>query len=337
MASIVRDSLFGGDLGRGIDGLSGGIRGQAVDFSPPRQSTGGQSSTFFMKQIETTEDIASELQVSVDAEAQFSMFGGSDKFRFTNSKSVHNYHLYLLIHVVVTNPDTVLNDVRLKSNAADVAVDPARFHEEFGDFFVLGERKGGEYAALLDIHTSDSTEHEAMSNELKAAGFGGGFAFAAEAKVSITNCHHLSTATVDISEMQLGGQADPTPVGAKEIIEKAENFRKTALDNGVTLKLLLQDYKALDLPKNANPVDLQVQKDVLNDCFIQKMRLSQALNSVEFILSNATQFEPPEPGVDLNAFRDMLAKAVNAYNHQASACLNDFRQCTLVSPSPADT
>jgi hypothetical protein len=133
--------------------------------------------------------------------------------------------------------------------------------------------------------------------------------------------------------MQLGGQADPTPIGAKEIIAKAENFRRTALDNGVLLKILLQDYEALDLLPNANQVDLQVQKEVIADCFSQKTRLTQALNSVEFILANASQFVSAE-SVDLNAFRDQLARAVNAYNNAASNCQNDFRKCLLVSPAP---
>jgi hypothetical protein len=335
IGSIVRDSTFGAVLGRGIDGGSGSIRGEAVDFAPATPSAEGQSSFFRMKKVETLEDISDSFQMSIDGEAQFSMFGGSDKFNFVKEQKVHNFHLYLFVHVVVTNPPVVLSNTRLKPPAFDlIAKDTQRFHEEFGDFFVLGTQSGGEYAALLDIHTSDVTEHEALSNELDAAGFGGGFAFSAEAKVAVDKCRHLSTATVDITEMQIGGQADPTPVTAAGIIDKAENFRQTAAEHGVTLKVLLQNYEALDLPPGANTVDLQTQKTVLNDCFKQSTALQQALNSVEFMLTNPDQFQPPAAGVDLNQFRDQLATAINTYDKAASACLSDFRQCQLVVPHP---
>jgi hypothetical protein len=288
-----------------------------------------------MKKIETLEDITDNFEMSVDGEGQFAMFGSSDKFNFIKKQAVQTYHLFLFVHVKVTNPQTVISNVRLKPTAFDlIGRDPQRFHEEFGDFFVLATQSGGEYAALLDIHTSDSVQHDAMSNELNAAGFGGGFAFAVDAKVNLEKCRQLTTARVDIIEMEIGGQGDPTPADAAGIIDKAEKFRADVQQHGVDLRVLLQDYKALDLPPTANPVDLQHQRDVINDCFKQRIALLQALNTVEFILNSPGQFEAPAPGVDLNQFRDQLANAINVYDSAASSCLNDFRQCQLVTPAP---
>jgi hypothetical protein len=335
LGSIVRDSTFGTALGRGIDGGTGSIRGEPVDFAPPTMSSEGQSSIFHMKQLETVEDITKSFDMSVDGEAQFSMFGGSDKFKFLHEVKVQNYHLYLFVQAIVTNPALILSDVRLKPRAFDlIARDPQRFHEEFGDFFVLGTQTGGEYAALLDVHTSDLTEHDTMSNELQAAGFAGGVAFAADAKISVEKCVHLKTARVEITEMEIGGQGDPKPIDALRVIDKATKFRKDAFEHGVNVKILLQDYLALDLPPGANQVKLQHQKTVLADCFKQRTTLLQGLNSVEFILINPGQFEPPSAGVDLNEFRDQLAKAINVYDEAASNCLDDFRQCQLVTPAP---
>jgi hypothetical protein len=144
LGSIVRDSTFGTALGRGIDGGTGSIRGEPVDFAPPTMSSEGQSSIFHMKQLETVEDITKSFDMSVDGEAQFSMFGGSDKFKFLHEVKVQNYHLYLFVQAIVTNPALILSDVRLKPRAFDlIARDPQRFHEEFGDFFVLGTQTGG--------------------------------------------------------------------------------------------------------------------------------------------------------------------------------------------------
>ena len=121
------------------------------------------------------------------------------------------------------------------------------------------------------------------------------------------------------------------------MIDKAVNFRKSAGDHGVTCKVLLQDYLALDLPPNPTFVDLQNQKDTLEDCFRQRNRLQKNLNDVEFISSNPDQFVKPAPGVpgvNLNAMRDDLAAALNAYSKEAAKCIRDFRACALVTPAP---
>jgi hypothetical protein len=205
--SIIRDSKFGAALGRGIDGGDGSIAGEATQFVIPLAPAEGQTSSFLMKRIETTEDICSTLQLSIDGEASFGLFGGSDKFKFMDSQTVHSYHLYLMIHTAVTNGPIVLQDVKLKPDAFILAGnDKQRFHEEFGDFFVLGTQTGGEYFALLDIHTSDASQHTSLSNELDIAGFGGGIAFSAEAKVALDKVSELKTSETNITEGQIGGR-----------------------------------------------------------------------------------------------------------------------------------
>jgi len=185
--AIVRDNAFGYDFGQGIDGGTGSVRGEAVNVTPPQPSDEGQASTFLMKKIETIEDLTSSLQISIDGEAEFSMFGGSNKFSFVQDQKIHSYHLYLFLHTVVVNAPVLIHGTQLKKNAFDlIATDGKRFHEEFGDFFVMGKQGGGEFAALLDIHTKNATEHQNMSDKLDAAGFGGGFAFATDAQVALT-------------------------------------------------------------------------------------------------------------------------------------------------------
>jgi hypothetical protein len=174
-----------------------------------------------------------------------------------------------------------------------------------------------------------------MSNELDAAGFGGGIAFSAEAKIAVENVKQLHTAETSITEFQIGGQADDQPTTAVAMIAKAEKFRQTAGGAaGVPYKLLLQGYEALDLPAGANFVELETQKDVIADCFQQRTALKQGLHDVEFILANSSQFEDVQSGVDLNLFRDQLSAAINSYNKAAATCLNDFRKCQLVTPAP---
>ena len=144
----------------------------------------------------------------------------------------------------------------------------------------------------------------------------------------------MSIAETDITEFQVGGLKDDQPVTAATMIEKAVKFRATAGEHGVTCKVLLQDYRSLDLPPNPNFVNLQQQKDTLADCFRQRNLLLKNLNDVEFILSNPGQFDAPASGVNLNAMRDQLAAALNVYADAASRCVNDFRTCAIVTPAP---
>jgi hypothetical protein len=198
----------------------------------------------------------------------------------------------------------------------------------------MGTQTGGEFAALLDIHTTDATEHQHLSDQLDAAGFGGGFAFSTDAQLAFDKVHELSVAETDITEFQVGGSQDDQPVTAAGMIDKAVKFRAAAAQHGVTCKVLLQDYRSLDLPPNPNFVDLQQQKDTLADCFRQRNLLQKNLNDVEFILANPVQFEAPATGVNLNSMRDQLAAALNVYAHAASSCVNDFRTCAIVAPAP---
>jgi hypothetical protein len=336
----VRDFSEFMDFGLGIDDLNGNIRGQAVTSGPPQPIPGniGQKSTFQFHLTESVEDLHTSLGLSVDANAQYGLFGGSDKFNFAQSCNFHSYSVFLLMNIQIQNPSTHILGEKLVTEGSTLLGnnDTARFRAEFGDLYVKGIELGGEYFAVVEIKTTNQTDQTTISDSISASGFLG--VGEADLAATFSSTFEKSVQGHDhrVSSFQVGGAGSGQKfnIEVAEIINKALGFAQEVLDAPVPYRVELQDYLSLPLPKPPNSADLQLGKDVMRSLAGQRAICLAFLNDAAYIQdpANTDQFEDFD-NVAFTAAVKQANDAVNEIGKAASTCLNDIHSCALITPT----
>jgi hypothetical protein len=201
------DFVRGMDFGSGVDSLKANVRGSAVVSATGRAPMAvdtGQTVSFSLQRIESEDDYESALSMSIDAAATFGLFGGSGSFSLSQQHKFHSYSKYLIVMIRVENALTQIPDPKLSQPAFDLldANDTDRFHQEFGDSFVLGISGGGLYYAVLEFTSSSQQDLDNVTARLDAGEFG---VFAAEANFSSEIKKYSGQTRLQITSNQIGG------------------------------------------------------------------------------------------------------------------------------------
>jgi len=322
--------LPGMDYGVGYDELKVERRGDAVTRTAPEPVTGaaGQTVDFYLDRIESLEDLETALGLALQGSAGFGLFTTSAKSRFAENARFNSYALFLLVRVNVTNEFRQMRDVTLKQPALDLltAGRAARFREQYGDVYVSGILTGGEYFAVLEVHTESVEEMKAVAREVESSVGVGGAGFSASAQFSASLRAVTEGRQVKVSSFQAGGADTRVATTADEIIDKAVGFAaQVAADKGVPYAVELQDYRTLDMPDVPNWVDLDNARDVLQRYATQRSFLVPMLNNLDYILLHQDEFEIADDSQvdELNAVREQFRTTVNAITSAASRAADD--------------
>ena len=293
----------------------------------------GQTIDFYLNKIERVEDLQSALDISVEAEGSYMLFSASARFSFVERCHFNSYSLFLLARTTVKNSFLRMRDVKINPSGTDLLrngqVD--RFREEFGDVFVLGLQTGGEFFSVLEIKTRDATEQKNINASLNAQG--GLFAtFSVHSDFSQAILQATSDKTLKITCFQQGGNQTQMPMTVEEVVNRAANFASmVAGDKGVPYSVLLQDYRAIDWPDGLTPIDLQNQRESLQEIARQRNSHVTLLEDVDFVLANQEQFVGLDAAKvnELNAARNKLTGNINNMTRLASRCANHITECTF--------
>ena len=335
MANPIKDWESFMNPGLGFNSASNTIRGQAVTVQPLQSTGDGQTILFSCHKTESVEDLCTQIGLSVDASGSAGLFGGSDKFDFVQSKSLHSFSVFMVVSINVKNATQHMLGEQLLPAAAELlsSGDNDRFLATFGDYYIKGVESGGEFFAIIEIQTSDTNDQSAISNSLDVAGFFGDGGVDLKSNFTSKFQKVTQSRSLDISSYQRGGQGE----GAKqkvtpgELLDKALNFANDVFAHPTPYRAELQDYVALDPPKPPNVIDIQNAKDVLQQFATNRNILLQFINDVTFILSNPDQFDTPKASVDLNALANQAREMINEIKQAASSCMDDVRACKLIT------
>ncbi|MGA7314267.1 MAG: hypothetical protein WBX22_09865 [Silvibacterium sp.] len=342
---IIKDFSGFMDFGVGIDSVNGNVRGLATTRPDPVTvpGTGGQTVAFTVHKTEKIEDLQTALGLSVDAEASFEMFGGSEKFDFMQQAKFHDYSLFFAVSIDVMNQETHLIGEELIPTAAGLLAQGQndRFRQEFGDFYMKGLQTGGQYFAVVEIVTLDTTDQTNISNELGGVGFFGSGVGDFQTNFNSTFQKVSSNRTLNINALQIGGAGDGAKQGVTpdEMLSKAAGFATDIKANPVPYRAEFQDFQALNVPLPPNQAQVQAAKDVIAQYASKRASLIQAQNDIDFIQQNPGQFTPPGGQLDnntLNTLSQQIAVALNLITQSASRCMNDITACQFTAPVMPD-
>lgn len=298
------------------------------------QGAGGQMVTSDCVTITDVRSLRKALSVDVDAGGSYMGVSASAKVSYVNECDFSSYSTYVLVRVSVRNAfesvdAPVFTDdatALIKNNRAD------RFRERFGDCFISGVQKGGEYFAIYQISGSDESERESLSLDVHAAY--NGVIVSAELNVSIKNKTESSEShlSVDLHVLRQG-TISQTDLTLEDVMKTARDFPiNVAGDKSYAYSVMLSDYSSLHNPSDDyNFYDTRHQQDVLLDLSKRRLEFFTLKNDISYILRNIDDFmnDDGSPAVrnELAQTLGNVVQALNAIDTGSSQCARDAGKC----------
>ena len=329
------DATQGFALGVGVATISGVRLGTAVSFTEPKPVQVWAQETK-ISLCATSEQVYSALDISVDTAASYGVASFSDKFGLAQSCDRLAYSLYLVVRATKYSPLTVPTDVALNSRTQQTPnLDPQGFVRQYGDKYVSGIVKGGEFAAVLAINTSSEEIKQQITNSLAVSAEAGELSASVQNNVTQTLNKHSSQLHLTILTSIRGGAPNTVPVSQSAtsldpahpetatgqdvagILTAARTFPDTVTDqNAWPLTAQLADYYQLP---GASELFRYIHSDrgldgpfmVLAQLSLLRRQLVAQLGRVSAVLANP--FGYVEPGASVQTrFTDLRAQLQEA-------------------------
>ncbi|MEU4275338.1 hypothetical protein AB0F57_10375 [Streptomyces tanashiensis] len=322
------------DYAVGVDRLTGEVLSLGVVpgpvTSPP--GSGGGTAAYNFSLIQSYESLQKAIDMEVEASGRYGLFSAEGKFKFVDQANFNTQSTFLLARVVVENAfkqcmEATLTDPARKllaNNKADV------FRQRFGDSYVRGIKDGGEYFALISITSSFLEEQHKIGVALRARYDG----LVASGEVSgdfdEETKKMIQRSEINVLTFQRGGIDEGLGFtgNTAEVINRLRDFPKIANANPVPYFAQTAEYTILDLPEGANPIDIQNQREVVEDCMKARFRLLTIKNDLEFIQLHPDFFEGSPDLGKLSEWNAAVTDQINLMTEAASRALN--------SPSDAE-
>ncbi len=318
----------GMDFGVGIDTPSADARNACVLGDPSDiHDAAGDTVTFEMTEVTSIEDIQSALGISASASAGVGLFSASAKMNYTESCHFHSSSVFLMVSINVLQAFTSIKAPTIDPTAAALLSqgDTSNFQDQFGEMFVRGLVTGGQFFGVIEVSTSSQTDQESLSVSLSGS-YG---LFNASGSVSQSFNKAIENRSVKVSCFIQGGQTSPIPTSVEDMVAAARAWPGTLAGKGVPYSALLDSYSILALPNPPNYIDLQHQKDVLQECATLRNQDWFLMNEIDFITTHPSEFVPPVDIPGLMTYRNALAHDLNVIAAAASVALNERKAAAV--------
>src|SRR5271157_5395224 len=292
-------------LGCGYNRLTGdvlpspAVQGTAISAV---QGAGGQQVSSDCITVQEVEALHRSLGITVDAGGSYMGCSGSAKVDYVNSCDFSSFSTYVLVRVIVQDAFESMDAPVFASDAIELLTtdNSTRFRQRFGDAFIAGVRKGGEFFAIYQISSSDESERESVGVKVHAA-FNGGLT-SAELNTSINTSTARSESHLEVHvHVFRQGAIGIADLNLEDIMSTAKSFPvDVSGDKAFPYAVLLEDYSSLK-------------------------------HSDDFQNADGTPANTPANRDKLSKDFDEVINAINTMEKEASACSRDASQCIFTN------
>lgn len=321
-------------LGHGYDLLSGTfLPSPAVqgNISSIKHASGQTVISSFLR-IDDQKTLHETMGVNVDAGGSYFGISGDIKVQYAKECNLSQFATHVMVHVSVEDAFESFDDPVLAPDANDMLKivgkpESERFKERFGDVFIDGLRRGGEYFATWEIVSTDQSVRERIATHVEG-GFDNPLA-SAHLDVEVENASASTSAHVEVHvHVFQVGSIDHTDQTMAEIMQKAHDFPPTVAGNlAVPFAVSLANYRAVRLPNDQfDFIQIKNQQDVLAEHAKKRFEFLTQKNSISYARLHPEQFV----GADAAKLAKQLSgitDAINTMETEASACLRDASKC----------
>lgn len=339
MGARVIPFMEGMKVGLGYNRLNGdSLPTPAVTGSAQTAVAGasGQQVTIDCTTIDEVETLHKSLGISVDAGGSYMGVSASAKVDYASSCDFSSFSTYVLVRVSVQDAFESLDSPVFTPDAVELlmAGNSERFRQRFGDTFIAGLRKGGEYFAIYQITGSSKVEKESLAVKVHAA-FNGGLT-SAELNTSINTATEQTSSHLEVHvHVFRQGAIGTADLNLEDIMKTAREFPvSVAGDKAFPYAVMLQDYVTLKNPNDKFVyIDIQNRQDVLEDLAKKRFEFLALRDDIRYILKHSDDFQNRDgTAVDrdkLSKDLDAVVGAINTMQQEASVCVRDAGKCSF--------
>jgi hypothetical protein len=325
---------FGYDLVSGTPLSSPAVQG-TISSIPGAH---GQSVESHLTRITDLDTLHQTLGVNVDAGGSYFGVSADVKVNYAKECNVSRFATHVLVGVSVVDAFENFDAPVLTADAVTLLANnnPARFRQRFGDVFIDGLRKGGEYFATFEIKSVDESVREDIAVHVEAAYSNPVAAAHLDTDIAKSIASTSFHCEVRVHVYQ-NGAIDHTDQSLDEILKKSHDFPPTvAGDLAAAFAVSLADYTTLQLPNDQfNFLDVQNQRDVLAEHARKRFAFLTLLNDISYIRQNVQDFVGADPD-KLGAQIAKVTADINVMESEASACLRDPGKCQFTAFDVSD-
>lgn len=325
----------GYDIGMGVAMATGSpmAKGATGEITPPDVGSGG-SGTFTFRRIDTTEELSTELGIGADVSSGIGLFSASASFDFTKKCKIQSSSLCVVISATKAFAFKQMDAPALTQAAANlVETNPARFSEQFGEYFVRGIRTGGRFFGVVRIDTKSAQSKTDVDIALSGSY---GATVDADVKVKISNALSTANARAEVFILNEGGNIRTFPTSQdplmmiSQLYTAMDEWNASVQDLAMPYGVTLAPYSLALGPLPPNIAELEHQRDVLMRCAKLRSLTLDKLNLVDYVLDpdHTAEFQitPPPDGPDLPALQSLLAGDLEVISDTASFAINNVKK-----------
>jgi hypothetical protein len=306
----------GEDIGMGFNSDTGLAIGTALDFDPPT-GTPPQEAEAEVTIVTSHEQLMESLHMDAQLEGRYAFASGSTKVTYSQNTQYNSVSTFVVAKLVINNGGVTRGrNFRLKPELQHL-LDTNQFDtfaKAFGDSFVRGQYKGGEFYAVMRITSVDSkTETDlGVSLQLSVQGGVAGANFNGDLHTANLNEKTRSEFSVKYYQKAGAGAADiGTTLNVDEIKARLKNFPDAVKSNPFPYRTEVASYDTIPLPTPSK----EQQDDfllALTDADQKKLTYIQRRNDCDFAVENPTYFYDPPPKPTLQAASETYLQLLNA-------------------------
>lgn len=309
----------GEDIGMGFNSDSGLAIGTALDFDEPvRQS--GQEAKATAEIITTHEALMESLGVSAEAEGRYGFASAGLKVDFSKNTSYNSVSTFVVAKMVVNNQVVRGRNFRIKEDARRLlTADSDAFSTAYGDSFVRGQFRGGEFFAVLRITSLDTAVQTDLAVTLQAEINGAVGAASFTGKYDTYKSEAHSRVELHVVFYQKGGEGEEeigTTTSVDDVKDRLKSLPSAVARHPFPYEIEVATYDTVPVP---------VPPKIWQDAFVvatadadrQRLSYLQKYNDFTFAAEHPEFFEDPPPATEIRAATQAYARAVDAVTRHA--------------------
>lgn len=297
------------------------------------QGAGGQVVVSHILRITDLDTLHQTLNVNIDAGGSYlGVASGDVRVSYAKECNISSFSTHVLVGVSVVDAFENFDSPVLSPDATELLANQkgdARFRQRFGDVFIDGLRKGGEYFATFEINSVDESVREDIAVHVEAAF--NNIVLSAHLDTDIATSKLTTSSHTEVrTHVFQNGAIDNTDQTLAEILQKAHGFPPSVAGAlAAPFAVSLADYSTLKLPDDQfNFLDVQNQRDVLAEHARKRFAFLTLLNDISYIRLHPEDFV----GADLVKLKAQFAQVtedINVMETEASACLRSPKACSF--------
>ena len=330
--TLTIDDEAGLEIGRGFDVLSGNPRADCVD----RTGSGDHASfgpDVFFQSHEITDNEQLDQALGMSASANFHGGAGSASASATFSKSlnVESYSLSYIINASLTAKGPSLRDVKLKPQYLRLLKSGKldRFRGLCGDGYIGEFIVGGEFKALIQIHTASRAERQALSGSVSASmSMASGSASFSSLLATISKTNETKILTY-----RRGGSGTPIAITPDTIAAQASALPEIVRLSPVPVRMSIFSYITLLDDPTIPLFDFDKREDEI----VQLSHLYDAARDreveINYIISHGSEFYIQDPDFPkLMTERNQIINYKSSMQNLAKTCVQKPDACAAKLP-----